>query len=268
VHGGGKDIDAALARVGIGKKQVDGLRVTDEATLEIVVSVLAGHVNTRLVAAVSAAGGDGVGLTGADSALGLVDKAPSHTTLTGAHVDLGRVGIPVGRHSPRLITDLCRAGYIPVVASIGMSRSGELYNVNADTFAAHLATTIGAGRLVIAGGTSGVLDKLGRTIRTLDLEGIERLVTAGTATAGMIAKLSACRDALRGGVSEVLIVNGRDLSALTELVRRGTRAGVVGYTQIRPKGPVREFSVVSSRLSVRGSRRPVRRPGRKLQTEY
>ena len=236
VHGGGKDIDAALARVGVAKKQVDGLRITDEATLEIVVSVLAGYVNTRLVAAVTAAGGDGVGLTGADGAVGLVEKAARHVATTGDHVDLGRVGIPVGRQAPRLIADLCRGGYTPVVASVGMSRSGELYNVNADTFAAHLAGMIGAQRLVIAGSTSGVLDESGRTIPSLDLEGIERLISAGTATAGMIAKLSACREALVHGVREVLIVNGGNLATLTQLVRQGPRAVVSGYTQVRRKG--------------------------------
>jgi acetylglutamate kinase len=236
VHGGGRDIDSALARAGMAKKQVDGLRITDDATLEIVVSVLAGHVNTRLVAAVTAAGGDGVGLTGADGAIGLVDKAPRHVSTTGAEVDLGRVGIPVGRQVPRLIMDLCRGGYIPVVASIGASRSGELYNVNADTFAAHLAGVVGAQRLVFAGGTSGVLDDTGRTIATLDLEDVERLVTAGTATAGMIAKLSASRDALVNGVRDVLIVNGRNLGALTQLVRQGSRAVTGDYTQVRRKG--------------------------------
>jgi acetylglutamate kinase len=235
VHGGGKDIDAALARAGIAKKQVDGLRITDEPTLDVVVSVLAGHVNTRLVAAVTAAGGDGVGLTGADGAIGLVDKAAPHVATTGAEVDLGRVGMPAGRQAPRLIAELCRGGYIPVIASIGMSRSGELYNVNADTFAAHLAGVLGAARLVIAGGTPGVLDESGRTIPTLDLDGIERLVAAGTATAGMVAKLSACRDALLRGVREVLIVNGHDLRVLTQLVRQGSRAVVSGYTQVRRK---------------------------------
>jgi acetylglutamate kinase len=238
VHGGGKDIDSALARAGIAKKQVDGLRVTDDGTLDIVVSVLAGHVNTRLVAAVTAAGGDGVGLTGADSAIGLVEKAPHHIASTGDRVDLGRVGIPVGRRTPRLISDLCRGGYIPVVASIGMSRSGELYNVNADTFAGHVAATIGAQRLVIAGSTSGVLDESGRTIPALDLDGIQGLVRAGTATAGMIAKLSACRDALVNGVREVLIANGRDLATLTHLVRQGSRAVASGYTQVRRKRAV------------------------------
>jgi acetylglutamate kinase len=132
--------------------------------------------------------------------------------------------------------DLCRGGYIPVVASIGSSRSGELYNVNADTFAAHLAGVIGAQRLVFAGGTSGVLDEAGRTIATLDLDGIEQLVTAGTATAGMIAKLSAAREALVNGVREVLIVNGRNLGALTQLVRQGSRAVAGEYTQVRRKG--------------------------------
>jgi len=124
------------------------------------------------------------------------------------------------------------------VASIGASRSGELYNVNADTFAAHLAGIIGAQRLVIAGSTSGVLDEAGHTIPALDLDGIERLVTAGTATAGMIAKLSAARDAVVNGVREVLIVNGGNLGALTQLVRQGTRAAVSGYTQVKRKGPV------------------------------
>jgi len=233
VHGGGKDVDTALARVGIAKQQVDGLRITDEATLDVVVSVLAGLVNTRLVAAVAAAGGDGVGLTGADAAIGVVAKAAPHLATNGTEVDLGRVGIPTGGMPPHLLVELCQRGYIPIVASIGMSRSGELYNVNADTFAAYLAAALGARRLVIAGGTAGVLDARGDTIPTLDLAGVDRLVKAGTVTAGMIAKLSACREALAGGVREVLIANGHDLAGLTQVVRQGSRASVTGYTQLR-----------------------------------
>lgn len=232
VHGGGRDIDAALARAGIAKQQIDGLRITDDATLDVVVSVLAGLVNTRLVAAVTVAGGDGVGLTGADTGLGLVEKAAPHAATNGSRVDLGRVGIPVDGRSPHLLVALCQRGYIPIVASIGTSRSGELYNVNADTFAAHLAGILGADRLIIAGGTAGVLDERGETIAVLGLEDIDRLVSAGTATSGMIAKLSACRDALSHGVREVLIADGRDLAGVTRLVRRGARAEVPGCTQM------------------------------------
>lgn len=232
VHGGGKDIDAALARVGIAKRQVDGLRITDDATLEVVTSVLAGLVNTRLVAAVCAAGGEGVGLTGADATIGLVEKAEPHTATDGSTVDLGRVGIPVGSRTPHLLTELCRHGYIPIVATIGISRSGELYNVNADTFAAHLAGTLRAERLVIAGGTPGVLDERGQTIPALDGAAVGRLISARTATAGMIAKLSACRDAVAHGVREVFIANGQDFAGVSKLVRCGGRAAVAGCTRI------------------------------------
>lgn len=232
VHGGGRDIDAALARAGIAKRQVDGLRITDEATLEVVVSVLAGILNTRLVAAVSAAGGDGVGLTGADGAIGLVEKAAPHGAADGTQVDLGQVGTPVRGQPLDLLHGLCRRGYVPIVATIGISRSGELYNVNADTFAAYLAGAMGAQRLIVAGGTSGVLDEHGETISTLDPADVDRLIGAGTASAGMIAKLSACRDALTLGVGEVVIADGRDLSGITRLVRHGFRVGVAGCTQL------------------------------------
>ena len=149
VHGGGREIDAALARVGIEKRQVDGLRITDEPTLEIVVSVLAGLVNTRLVAALGAAGVRAVGLTGADAGIGRVKPAAPHATTAGGTVDLGRVGEPVGREKPALLVDLCRRGYVPVVSSIGASRDGALFNVNADTLAAHLAARLQSPRLIV-----------------------------------------------------------------------------------------------------------------------
>ena len=147
VHGGGREIDASLARVGIEKRQVDGLRITDGPTLEIVVSVLAGLVNTRFVAALGAAGVPAVGLTGADAGIGRVKAAPPHKSTAGAMVDLGRVGEPVGKDKPSLLIDLCRKGYVPVVSSIGASRDGALFNVNADTLAAHLAGRLKSPRL-------------------------------------------------------------------------------------------------------------------------
>jgi len=209
VHGGGRAVDAELAQRGVPKRAVDGLRITDAATLDVVVSVLAGLMNTRLVAAACAAGARAVGLTGADAGIGAVEKAPPHRSVTGALVDLDRVGAPVATASPALLVDLPAAGYVPVVASIGADADGRLYNVNADTWAAHLAVTLSVARLIVAGGTVGVLDDRGRTIDALDPESVDLLVATGAANAGMVAKLRACCRAVDGGVGDVRIVDGR-----------------------------------------------------------
>jgi acetylglutamate kinase len=214
VHGGGREIDAALAVAGIEKRQVEGLRITDQATLDIVVSVLAGVVNTRFVAALVAAGTHAVGLTGADGACGLSEVAPPHRTVDGRAVDLDRVGIPTMASDMGLLRTLLSSRFVPVVASIGVDDDGRLLNVNADTMAGHLAGSLRARRLVIAGSTAGVLDASGRTIPLLDPSAIGQLVTGGTATAGMIAKLRACEHALAAGVDDVLIIDGRDRDAL------------------------------------------------------
>ena len=214
VHGGGKEIDAALATAGVEKRQVEGLRITDEATLEIVVSVLAGAVNTRFVAALLTAGTQAVGLTGADGGCGLSEVAPPHRTVDGRAVDLGRVGLPAPKADMRLLQTLLHDRFVPVVACIGVDSEGRLLNVNADTMAGHLAGRLRARRLVIAGSTAGVLDAAGKTIPLLDPAAISQLVTGGTATAGMVAKLRACEQALAGGVDDVVIVDGRDQDAL------------------------------------------------------
>jgi acetylglutamate kinase len=216
VHGGGKEIDAALKRAGIETRQVDGLRITDEATLDVVVGVLAGAVNTRLVAALNAAHVRAVGLTGADASCGLSDAAAPHRAVDGRVVDLERVGVPCADADMRLLHTLTRDGFVPVVACIGMGRDGRLFNVNADTLAGHLAARLGARRLVIAGTTAGVLGDDGRTLPVIDATAIAALVDAGTATAGMIAKLRACEHALAGGVDDVVIVDGRNASALVD----------------------------------------------------
>ena len=228
VHGGGKEIDQALKVAGIEKHQVDGLRVTDVATLDVVVAVLAGAVNTRFVAALTAAGVRAVGLTGADGRCGLSEVAPAHRSVDGRLVDLGRVGVPSERADMRLLTTLSADGFVPVIACIGVTSGGELLNVNADTFAGHLAAQLKARRLVIAGTTAGVLDDRGATIATLEPEGVNRVIGAGTATAGMVAKLRACEHALAGGVADVVIVDGRDgealeMAALSEVPKGATR---------------------------------------------
>ena len=232
VHGGGREIDASLARVGIEKRQVDGLRITDEPTLDIVVSVLAGLVNTRFVAVLGAAGVQAVGLTGADAGVGRVKAAPPHLSTGGASVDLGRVGEPVGKDKPALIIDLCRKGYVPVVSSIGASRDGELFNVNADTLAAHLAGRLKSPRLIIAGATAGVLERDGSTIADMTFRDVDALILSGGATAGMVAKLAACRSAIDNGAREVFVADGKDLAGLAVLARHGRAPGAGKSTRI------------------------------------
>jgi acetylglutamate kinase len=229
VHGGGKEIDAALATAGIARRQVDGLRITNAATLDVVVSVLAGAINTRLVAAVRRAGGRAVGLTGADAAVATVKRAAPIVSVAGKRVDLGLVGTPVDDGSPDLVVDLIADGYVPVIACIGATRTGQLLNVNADTLAAHLAAAIGATRLVIAGGTPGVLGTDGSTIAQLSARDASRLIRQGTANKGMVAKLHACRSAVQNGVGDVIIGNGRRLRFETLATRR---PALDGCTQV------------------------------------
>ena len=209
VHGGGREVDAEMARLGIPKRAVDGLRITDGATLDAVAGVLAGRVNTRLVAALGAAGASAVGLTGADGGLAPVRRERRYRAADGSEVDLGFVGRPVGTNPPALLLDLLAAGHVPVVASLSAGAGGQIFNVNADTLAGFLAARLGAGRLIVAGGTAGVLDAEDRTIPTVDDRGIDALIDGGQASAGMVAKLLACRAALKGGAGAVAIVDGR-----------------------------------------------------------
>ena len=229
VHGGGREIDAALGTAGIPRQQVDGIRITDQRTLEVVVAVLAGAINTRLVAAARRAGAQPVGLTGADAAVVTLKRARPMVSVAGEVVDLGLVGAPIANGRPRLLADLTRQGYVPVVACIGATRAGQVLNVNADTLASHLAAAIGARRLIIAGGTAGVLDAEGRTIGRLTSREAARLIRSGTASRGMVAKLQACRAALSHGVGDVVIASGRK-TRLDALAPRG--ATLAGCTQV------------------------------------
>lgn len=208
VHGGGRAIDADLEARGRTPRFADGLRVTDAAALDSVVAVLAGRTNTALVAALGVVSVRAVGLTGADGGLGLAERAPALTTARGERVDLGLVGVPRGTNMS-LVTDLLAARWVPVIASVGVSNDGVLLNVNADTLAAHVAATLGAARLIVAGGTAGVLDANGVTIRALAPGAIGEMTASGAAHSGMVAKLAACRHALAAGVGDVRIVTGR-----------------------------------------------------------
>jgi len=221
VHGGGREIDAELQRRGIEKRTVDGLRITDAPTLEAVVAVLAGTINTRLVAALVARGVQAVGLTGVDASLARAKKVPAHKAVDGRTVNLGLVGQPIEDASRVLLLDLVTQGYVPVVASLGIDEDGHVLNVNADTMAAHAVRAGHAGALILCGGTAGVLDGDGHTIPTLTRATARALIVDGTASAGMVAKLQAALDALDAGAEEVWIVDGRTATSLLE--RKGTR---------------------------------------------
>jgi len=204
VHGGGRAIDAELARRGVAPKKIDGIRVTDAPTLDAVVAVLAGTANTELVAALVMTGVRAVGLTGVDAAMGEAPRSP----------EFGFVGDPADV-DPSLVELLMTQGYVPVIASLGIetgvSGAGVL-NVNADVMACRLAAAIGA-ELIIAGTTPGVLDHAGATLPSLTVADMAALIEDGTATAGMVAKLRACRAALEDGVPAVRLVDGRGFGA-------------------------------------------------------
>jgi acetylglutamate kinase len=138
----------------------------------------------------------------------------------GRVVDLGLVGEPVGTGTPALLLDLVHAGYLPVIASVAAAADGTLLNVNADTLAAHVATRLTAARLIVAGATAGVLDDEGRTIPMMDAAAIEALIGSGAASAGMIAKLRACQQAIAGGVEEVVLVDGREPATIAAALAR------------------------------------------------
>jgi len=215
VHGGGRAIDAELDRRGIRPQKVDGLRVTDPATLDAVVAVLGGSANTDLVAALVGSGVPAVGLTGVDAGFGRATRVPPHHATSGSIVDLGLVGDPSAIDAS-LVELLLVHGYVPVIASLGIDQrptpdATNVLNVNADVMACRVAAALSGSVLVIAGTTAGVLDETGASIAMLDADAIDALIASGTATAGMIAKLTACRAALADGVSSVRIIDGRQL---------------------------------------------------------
>jgi acetylglutamate kinase len=232
VHGGGRAIDVELARRAIAPKKIDGLRVTDAETLEVVVSVLGGSANTALVAACVARGVAAVGLTGVDAGTSPSTRSAAHRTASGKMVDLGFVGHPTTVNAA-LVDALLAHRFVPVVASIGFDSSSadpQLLNVNADVMACRLAAALKDCDLVIAGTTPGVLGADGAPVPLLDEDGIDAAVASGTATAGMIAKLSACRQALVDGVANVRIIDGRALASGEPLSRAPGTTFVVAAT--------------------------------------
>ena len=207
VHGGGPEISAMLKRVGKQSTFVDGLRVTDEETSEIVQMVLAGKINKSLVGKLEMLGGKAMGICGMDG--GLIEASQ-------ADERLGYVG-EVGKINPQPVLDLLEKGYIPVVSTIGYDASGHVYNINADTSAAAIAAALHAESLISMTDTIGLLrdpSDPSSLIRRIDLRGVEKLKAEGVISGGMIPKVDCCTRAIREGVRKVFIIDGRVSHAL------------------------------------------------------
>ena len=209
VHGGGPQIEQLLARVGKKGEFIQGMRVTDAETMDIVEMVLAGQVNKEIVELINTAGGRAVGLTGQDG--GLIRarrmKLPSKDK-PDEPIDIGQVG-EVAKIDPAIIHTLTGNGFIPVIAPIGSGDEGETYNINADVVAGKVAEVLKAEKLVLLTNTPGVLDKSGKLLSGLTPQQIDALFADGTISGGMLPKISSALDAARGGVNSVHIVDGR-----------------------------------------------------------
>jgi len=218
VHGGGPQISAMLERAGVKSTFVDGLRVTDAATMEVAEMVLSGAINKEIANWITLAGSEakvrGVGLSGKDARLITVEKAKKTRkdpdSMIEQIVDLGFVGEPKAIDTT-LIEALIGAedDYIPVIAPIGVSEEGQTYNINADTVAGAMAGALDAKRMLLLTDVAGVLDKNGQLIRQLTVAEAKAAIETGVATGGMIPKLETAIDAVEAGVEAVVILDGR-----------------------------------------------------------
>ena len=209
VHGGGPQIESLLSKVGKKGEFIQGMRVTDTETMDIVEMVLAGQVNKEIVELVNHAGGKAVGLTGQDGGLirarKMMVKADSGSQEV---LDLGHVG-EIESVDPEIIHSLLASGFVPVIAPIGSGREGETYNINADLVAGKIAEILKAEKLILMTNTPGVLDKDGHLLTGLSAREIDALFADGTISGGMLPKISSALEAARSGVHSVHIVDGR-----------------------------------------------------------
>lgn len=209
VHGGGPQINAALKRVGKEGVFIQGMRVTDAETMEVVEWVLGGQVQQDIVMMINEAGGKAVGLTGKDGCLIQTrKKLVEDEQNPGQWLDIGYVG-DIERVEPAVVKALQDDQFIPVISSIGYGEDGMAYNINADLVAGKMAEVLGAEKLIMMTNTPGVLDKSGQLLQQLSAQTIDELFADGTISGGMLPKISSALDAARNGVNSVHIVDGR-----------------------------------------------------------
>ncbi|MCP5268255.1 MAG: acetylglutamate kinase [Zoogloeaceae bacterium] len=214
VHGGGPQIENLLTRVGKKGEFIQGMRVTDAETMEVVEMVLGGQVNKDVVNLINHAGGKAVGLTGKDGNFIRAQKLKlQNKENPGDLIDVGAVG-DITQIDPSLIGHLEAGGFIPVVAPIGVGKDGETYNINADVVAGKIAEVLKAEKLVLLTNTPGVLDKAGQLITGITPKEIDDMVEDGTLSGGMLPKIGSALDAARNGVKSVHIIDGRVEHAL------------------------------------------------------
>jgi acetylglutamate kinase len=212
VHGGGPQIEAMLKRVGVKSQFAGGLRVTDEATLEVVEMVLAGSINKQMVGYINEAGGKAIGLCGKDGNMVVARKLTRSVVDPDSHiekiVDLGFVGEPE-RVDTTVLDQVLGRKLIPVLAPVAAAADGGTFNVNADTFAGAIAGALKAKRLLLLTDVAGVFDKSKKLIKELTADEARRLIANGTISGGMIPKVETCIDALERGVEAVVILDGK-----------------------------------------------------------
>ena len=211
VHGGGPQIGAMLKKLDIQSRFVDGLRVTDQAAVEVVEMVLTGSINKQIVTAINAAGGRAVGLSGKDGNLVIARKVELEKTgANGEKVieDLGFVGEPQSVN-PEVLYTMMKSEIIPVIAPIGVGPRGETYNINADTVAGAVAGAVKAERLILLTDVEGVLDQDRKLISRLTASEARDLIADGTISGGMIPKIKTAIDAVESGVNAAVILDGR-----------------------------------------------------------
>ena len=212
VHGGGPQIGAMLKKLNIQSSFIDGLRVTDQAAVEVVEMVLAGSINKQIVTGINAAGGRAVGLSGKDGNLIVARKLNMVRTdpVSGKteKVDLGFVGEP-DKVNPEVLHAMMKSETIPVIAPIGVGPKGETFNINADTVAGAVACALDAERLILLTDVEGVLDNEKRLIPRLTVREARELIANGTISGGMIPKIQTAIDAVEGGVHAAVILDGR-----------------------------------------------------------
>jgi acetylglutamate kinase len=227
VHGGGPQIGELLKRLSIESSFVDGMRVTDKQTMDVVEMVLVGKVNKEIVSLINRNGGRAVGLSGKDGRL-ITARKMKYVKRKGINqppeiIDIGMVGEVTGVDT-HILSALVESNFIPVIAPVGAGKEGESYNINADTVAGQIARSLKARKLILLTDTLGVLDGNGNLVSTLTKEESLQMIQEGTIKGGMIPKVTCCLDALEGGVRKAHVIDGRQEHAL--LLEIFTKGGV------------------------------------------
>ena len=241
VHGGGPQIGSLLERIGKKSEFVEGLRVTDEETIDVVEMVLGGLVNKGIVALINAQGGRAVGLSGKDGGMIRARKLMLRQTGDGAAeevIDIGQVG-EIEKINPEIVESLDQASFIPVIAPIGAGDDGRAYNINADTVAGRLAVTLNAEKLILLTNPPGVLDLEGVLLETLTAVEAEQLIVDGVVKEGMLPKVRCALDAVAGGVRTATISDGRipHSTLLETLTDKGVGTQIGVTRQVRSASP-------------------------------